>query len=60
MGYFKELMMENEGRFYDYVESNGIEVDGIMYNDAEVLLSDYPSEYYSALEAFISEMFMEE
>ena len=55
MGYFKELMMENEGRFYDYVEDNGIEVEGIIYNDAEVLLSEKPDHFYSALEAFVSE-----
>ena len=59
MGYFKNLMMENEGRFYDYVEDNGIEVEGIIYNDAEVLLSEKPDHYYSALEAFVSELFME-
>ena len=56
MGYFKEVMMENEGRFYDYIEENGIEVEGIMYNDAEVLLSEKPDHYYSALEAFVSEV----
>jgi hypothetical protein len=40
MGYFKELAIENEGLFYDYVEENGILVDGIMYYDAEVLALD--------------------
>lgn len=60
MGYFKNLMMENEGRFYDHVENNGILVEGIMYNDAEVLLSEKPDHYYSAFEAFISEMYYEE
>ena len=56
MGYFKEMMMENEGRFYDYIEENGIIVDGISYNDAEVLLSEKPDYFYSALEAFTSEV----
>ena len=60
MGYFKELAIENEGRFYDYIEENGILVDGIMYHDAEVLLSEKPDHYYSALEAFISEIYYEE
>jgi hypothetical protein len=60
MGYFKNLMIENEGLFYDHVEENGIMIDGIMYNDAEVLLSEKPDHYYSALEAFISEVFFEE
>jgi hypothetical protein len=60
MGYFKELMIENEDRFFDYVEENGIMIEGIMYNDAEVLLSEKPDHYYSALEAFISEIYYEE
>jgi hypothetical protein len=60
MGYFKEVMMENEGRFYDYVEENGIKIDGIIFSDAEALLSEKPDHYYSALEAFVSELYCEE
>ena len=60
MGYFKELAIENEGLFYDYVEENGILVDGIMYYDAEVLALDKPEAYYSALETFITNTFFEE
>ena len=60
MGYFKELAIENEGRFYDYIEENGILVDGIMYYDAEVLALDKPEAYYSALEKFITEIYYEE
>jgi tryptophan synthase alpha subunit len=59
MGYFKELMIENEEYFHEMVADNGIEIDGIIYNDAEVLLSEKPDHYYSALEAFISEIFYE-
>ena len=60
MGYFKELAIENEGRFYDYIEENGILVDGIMYYDAEVLALDKPEAYYSLLEKFITEIYYEE
>ena len=60
MGYFKELCIENEGRFSEYIEDNGILVDGIMYHDAEMLSIDKPEAYYSALESFITEIYYEE
>ena len=60
MGYFKELCIENEGRFSEYIEENGILVDGIMYHDAEMLSIDKPEAYYSALEKFITEIYYEE
>ena len=60
MGYFKELCIENEGRFSEYIEDNGILVDGIMYYDAEMLSIDKPEAYYSALESFITEIYYEE
>ena len=60
MGYFKELAIENEEYFAEMVKDNGILVEGIMYHDAEMLAIDYPDHYYSALEAFISEIYYEE
>ena len=60
MGYFKELMIENEEYFHEMVADNGVEVDGIMYYDAEMLALDKPEAYYSALESFINNMFYEE
>jgi hypothetical protein len=60
MGYFKELAIENEDYFHEMVADNGIEVEGIIYHDAEMLAIDYPDHYYSALEAFITEIYYEE
>ena len=60
MGYFKELMIENEEYFHEMVSDNGLMVDGVLYHDAEVLLKEKPDHYYSALEAFISEIYYEE
>ena len=60
MGYFKELMIENEEYFAEMVADNGVMVDGIMYYDAEMLALDKPEAYYSLLEKFITEIYYEE
>lgn len=59
MGYFKELIMDNEDAFLEMIEENGIEVNGKMYYNGELLQADYPVEYFELLSEYVTSL-MEE
>ena len=40
MSYMKDLMMENEEYFHEYIKDEGIEVNGKVYHSGDLLLSE--------------------
>ena len=56
MGHFKELMMENEEYFHEYIKDEGITVNGKVYHSGDLLLSEMPEAYFDLFSQFIYDM----
>jgi hypothetical protein len=60
MGYFKELMMDNEEGFFDYVSQYGVVVNGKQYRNAELLQNEQPVAYFDLIGDYINGLVYED
>jgi hypothetical protein len=56
MGYFKEVMMDNEEDFHYLISKDGIVANGKYYTNGELLESEMPEVYFELLTEYVNEV----